>query len=103
MKFCPRCQSRMTKNISGFTCLKCHYAEGATARYEASSTESEDPLFNVLDDPEGDAALPAVKIDCEKCGYGEAVWWMMQTRSADEPTTQFYRCIKCKHTWRDYS
>ncbi|MGH9996735.1 MAG: transcription factor S, partial [Nitrososphaeraceae archaeon] len=25
------------------------------------------------------------------------------TRSADEATTQFYRCTKCSHTWRNYS
>ena len=46
---------------------------------------------------------PTIKIDCEKCGNDEAVWWMLQTRSADEPTTQFYRCTKCKHTWRNYA
>ena len=46
---------------------------------------------------------PTVKIDCEKCGHGEAVAWMFQTRSADEPTTRFYRCQKCKYTWRDYT
>ncbi|MGB7679260.1 MAG: hypothetical protein WBL49_10670 [Nitrososphaeraceae archaeon] len=28
---------------------------------------------------------------------------MLQTRSADEATTQFYRCTKCGHTWRNYS
>ena len=44
-----------------------------------------------------------IKIDCEKCGHTEAVWWMLQTRSADEPTTQFYRCTKCNHTWRNYA
>ncbi|MEK6870559.1 MAG: zinc ribbon domain-containing protein, partial [Thermoproteota archaeon] len=43
------------------------------------------------------------KIECEKCGNDEAVWWMLQTRSADEPTTQFYRCSKCRHTWRNYA
>ena len=46
---------------------------------------------------------PTVKIECEKCGHGEAVGWMFQTRSADEPTTRFYRCQKCKYTWRDYT
>ena len=33
-------------------------------------------------------------------GHGEAVAWMFPTRSADEPTTRFYRCQKCKYTWR---
>ena len=59
--------------------------------------------FNVLEQDEGKEVLPSIKKDCEKCGHDEAVWWMLQTRSADEPTTQFYRCTKCTHTWRDYS
>ena len=45
--------------------------------------------------------IPTIKIECEKCGNDEAVWWMLQTRSADEPTTQFYRCSKCRYTWRN--
>ncbi|MCW3991867.1 MAG: hypothetical protein NWE79_04105 [Candidatus Bathyarchaeota archaeon] len=27
---------------------------------------------------------------------------MVQTRSADESPAQFYRCIECGHTWREY-
>ncbi|MEE9241845.1 MAG: zinc ribbon domain-containing protein, partial [Nitrosopumilaceae archaeon] len=59
--------------------------------------------LNVLAENEGKETLSTIKIDCEKCGNNEAVWWMLQTRSADEPTTQFYRCIKCSHTWRNYA
>ena len=48
-------------------------------------------------------ALPTIEIECEKCGHDQAVWWTLQTRSADEPTTQFFRCTKCEHTWRNYA
>jgi DNA-directed RNA polymerase subunit M len=27
---------------------------------------------------------------------------MVQTRRADESATQFFRCTKCGHTWREY-
>jgi DNA-directed RNA polymerase subunit M len=46
--------------------------------------------------------LPLTDKACPKCEYGKAYWWMQQTRSADEPPTQFFRCEKCKHTWREY-
>ena len=49
------------------------------------------------------STMPKTKIVCEKCGNDEAYWWMVQTRSIDESTTQFYRCTNCEHTWRDYS
>jgi DNA-directed RNA polymerase subunit M/transcription elongation factor TFIIS len=40
------------------------------------------------------------KVECPKCGNHEAYWWMVQTDTADEPSTQFFRCTKCNHTWR---
>ena len=46
--------------------------------------------------------MPTATAKCEKCGHNEAVYWQLQTRSADEATTTFYRCKKCKFTWRDY-
>ncbi|NOJ29052.1 MAG: hypothetical protein DA328_02670 [Nitrososphaeraceae archaeon] len=47
--------------------------------------------------------LPTINIECPKCKNDNAYWWMLQTRSADEATTQFYRCSKCNYTWRNYS
>jgi DNA-directed RNA polymerase subunit M len=46
--------------------------------------------------------LPLTDKVCPKCEHNKAYWWMQQTRSADEPPTQFFRCEKCKHTWREY-
>ena len=46
--------------------------------------------------------LPTTEKDCPKCDHGRAYWWLQQTRSADEPPTQFFRCVKCNYTWREY-
>ena len=45
---------------------------------------------------------PKVIKICPKCNYKEAEAWQEQTRSADEPSTSFFRCLKCKFTWREY-
>ena len=65
---------------------------------------SDDSDFTIIDDDDGEKdALPTIEIECEKCGHNQAVWWTLQTRRADEPTTQFFRCTKCEHTWRNYA
>lgn len=118
MKFCPSCEIRLKKGDSAsLTCPQCGYVEGnvetvqkgdtsstiaATATIKKEDKEQQVSELNILDEDEGKETLPTIKILCEKCGHDEAVWWMLQTRSADEATTQFYRCVKCNHTWRNY-
>ncbi len=103
MKFCPKCEVRLKRNNnSSISCPKCGYSESDSKKTKKETKEDQSEL-NVLDENEGKETLPSIKIDCEKCGNNEAVWWMLQTRSADEPTTQFYRCTKCRHTWRNYA
>jgi DNA-directed RNA polymerase subunit M len=103
MKFCPKCEVRLkSNNTSSLSCPKCDYSE-SSSKETKKETKDEVPELNIFEGNEGKEALPSIKIDCEKCGNNEAVWWMLQTRSADEPTTQFYRCIKCSYTWRNYA
>jgi DNA-directed RNA polymerase subunit M len=47
--------------------------------------------------------LPTMKVVCQKCGNGEAYYWMVQTRGGDEASTQFFKCTKCGATWRESS
>jgi len=49
--------------------------------------------------PDPDPITDAV--ECPECGNRQAFWWIVQTDSADEPSTQFFRCTKCSHTWRN--
>ena len=41
--------------------------------------------------------------ECPDCGHKKAFFMQIQTRSADEPMTTFYKCcdMKCGHRWRD--
>ncbi|HIH07142.1 MAG TPA: transcription factor S [Candidatus Nitrosotenuis sp.] len=98
MQFCPKCNLRLKKG----SCTKCGYSEVSKVEIKKSTSEL-DKSFTVFDENDEKETLPTIKKECEKCGHDQAVWWMLQTRSADEPTTQFYRCVKCSHTWRDYS
>ena len=37
---------------------------------------------------------------CKKCGSRETSYYEVQTRSADEPMTQFITCLNCKNRWK---
>ena len=105
MKFCPKCEVKLKKSVSGLECSKCGYTEGQEVKQTKKAVEEQEPEESILafEGNEGEESHPTIKIECEKCGHDEAIWWMLQTRSADEPTTQFYRCTKCKNTWRNYA
>lgn len=104
MRFCPTCEVKLRRNGQGLLCPKCSYSENQQAAGTAPQSEEKfESELNVFEENEGTDTMPTIEKECEKCGNREAVWWMLQTRSADEPTTQFYRCTKCRHTWRDYS
>ena len=38
---------------------------------------------------------------CERCGCKRAYYKEMQTRSADEPMTLFYKCKGCGELWKE--
>lgn len=51
---------------------------------------------------EAGETYPIVDIRCPRCKNKKSYFWTQQTRSADESETKFYKCTKCKHTWRVY-
>jgi len=111
VEFCPDCggllRKRKMKGISYLVC-KCGYqkrleidAKEKKKRIEKKKKRLDENLIIVNHDDKI-AVHPTVERICPKCGYNEAETWQEQTRSADEPSTTFFRCLKCKKTWREY-
>lgn len=112
MKFCPKCERRMKPKIEEgiLSCPKCGLIIKREEEYigdRVVTTRGQDQTsqsaFKIMEGDRSLETMPTTAVDCPKCKNDSAYWWLLQTRSADEPTTQFYRCTKCTHTWRNYA
>ena len=108
MKFCDKCGNLLLiekrRKNTFFVCRKCHRtskAKGEKMLISELVTDHKKEIV-VMGKDEGIAELPKTHIICPNCDNNEAFWWMQQTRSADEPPTIFYRCVKCSYSWRSY-
>jgi DNA-directed RNA polymerase subunit M len=93
------------------TCLKCDYQKPITKEEPFApklgnikdDETSEHKLITVINEEQMKIrTMPVTKRECPKCKNRTAYWWMVQTRGADESSTQFFRCTKCNHTWRKF-
>ena len=118
MEFCPKCGSRLEpkKSKSGkeatlvLACAKCGYKKpeadqtGETKVTPKVIQHSPQQLVAVIGKEEQKLnTLPTARIECPRCGNNQAYVWQVQTRGADESSTQFMRCTKCNYTFREYS
>jgi DNA-directed RNA polymerase subunit M len=97
MEFCPKCGCILVEA----KCPRCRYKHKSKIKIETSEKLEKKPEIGVITDKDTDV-FPVINATCTKCRNKEAYFWTSQTRSGDEAETKFYRCTKCKHTWRDY-
>ncbi|MBL7206846.1 MAG: transcription factor S [Candidatus Aenigmarchaeota archaeon] len=106
MDFCEKCGSILVskeeKNKIILYCKKCGFKTKDYKPLEISENVEKKPLDDVVVIEENEESLPKTKVVCPKCGNMEAAWWLQQTRSIDEAPTLFLRCLKCRHSWREY-
>ena len=113
MDFCPDCGKLLQtdKNKSGkqiLICLKCGYKRNLEENENVTFTEEishdlDKELTIVMDENDVDTTKPTKDLYCSICKKKQKVsFWMIQTRSADESPTRFFRCTICGETWREY-
>lgn len=104
MMFCPKCGSLLKTKEEGKKSIQycsCGYTSKSKNETTFKEKVKQEEDIQIVQDK--DDVHPIVNADCEKCGHDKAYFWSKQTRAGDEPETSFYKCEKCKHTWRDYN
>jgi transcription factor S len=101
MEFCPKCGSVLEEKRKNFGCVRCGYTSKNKIKIESKEKIKEPQEIAVVKEKDTDV-FPIVSANCPKCNHHEAYFWTSQTRSGDEAETRFFRCVKCKYTWREY-
>jgi len=101
MEFCPKCGSVLVEKRKNFGCARCGYTAKGKVKIESTEEIKEIKAAPIVKEKETNVT-PVTSAVCPKCGHKEAYFWSAQTRAADEAETRFFRCVKCKHTWREY-
>ena len=110
IEFCNDCGSMMyiarIKDKEIYKCRRCGATKECTENMDREAykitTEFKHSEKDRLEIQKDMSTMPTTRMDCPKCGHLEAEYWQAQTRGADEGMTTFYRCLKCKNTWRAY-
>jgi DNA-directed RNA polymerase subunit M len=101
--FCEKCGSLLLPKDNKLVCKRCGATKEIADKKEFTLTKNREKKKKLLILEEDINTLPTTKAECRKCGNTEAEWWLLQTRKADEAETRFFRCTKCKFTWREYN
>jgi len=101
MEFCQKCGGMIMVTDGRAACLGCGKKLDRKPKIEASEKMEKPAEISVVDEDSANI-YPEVEMTCPECKNKKAYFWTMQTRAADESETKFYKCTKCKHTWRKY-
>lgn len=101
MEFCPKCGSVLIEKRKNFGCANCNYSAKGKVKIESTEKVLNNSTQVVVKMHETNV-MPTVSEKCPKCANKESYFWTAQTRAADESETKFFKCKKCKHTWREY-
>ena len=110
LTFCPHCHNLLMLEASDgygggsrLWCQCCPYQYVLRGKLTEEVALARKEVDDVLGGEEAWANVAKTEAECprKECGAGEAYFRQIQTRSADEPASVFYKCVKCGEQWRE--
>ena len=106
MWFCPLdgtlLQVECLDDQNHFVCRTCSYTSAIRqAHTRTTPTAARKQVDDILGGVAAWENVDRTAAVCPACHHGEAYFLQMQIRSADEPMSIFYKCVKCSHQWND--
>lgn len=82
-------------------CATCPFQHRVAARLERTVQFKRKAVDDVLGGSSAFDSAAQTEATCPKCSHKKAYFFQLQTRSADEPMTTFFRCVQCAHRWKE--
>ncbi|KAG8181893.1 hypothetical protein JTE90_026053 [Oedothorax gibbosus] len=107
LMFCPTCGNILIAeegiHYYRFVCCTCPYTHNIKRKLSSRMYPKLKEIDDVLGGSSAWENVNSMEETCPKCGNKKAFFLQIQTRSADEPMTTFYKCVdvKCAHRWKD--
>ncbi|KAL7068558.1 putative DNA-directed RNA polymerase III subunit RPC10 [Cryptosporidium serpentis] len=104
VQFCPHCHNilliREIDEITAFFCQTCPFIQKLNKKI-VKVTELTPKKPEEAQGDMNEIASAKIMAVCPKCSNTEAYFFQLQIRSADEPMTSFYTCVKCEYKWKE--
>jgi DNA-directed RNA polymerase III subunit RPC11 len=105
MHFCPLCGNLLLIELGDagmrFCCPTCPYLYNLNKIYSSTVKTNKKQLDDVLGGEDAWENVDRTSARCPYCSFDTAFFMLIQVRGADEPSTTFYRCVRCSKQWND--
>ncbi|XP_026461640.1 DNA-directed RNA polymerase III subunit RPC10-like [Ctenocephalides felis] len=106
--FCPTCANLLCVEAGAggdlrYSCHTCPYVYPIVKEIGLKIYPKLKEIGHVMGGAAAWENVDSTDAVCPSCGHGRAYFMQMQTRSADEPMTTFYKCCNqsCGYNWKE--
>lgn len=103
MLFCPICNNSLLVSFTDkgyrFYCNTCDYYYPLLDKLKNIIVMQKKQAEDILGGEDTWKNVDQTTEICPKCSHNRAYYMQKQIRSADEPSSIFYKCVSCGNQW----